>query len=131
MGDQGRAPRTITLSIKSLVGVLLVAAAVAGGFVVNDLMEEQRALEQDVEELNEVVESQRTRIDGALQDLEAAGTEALVPLRRRVTTIAACLPEIQAQLNTLEVDFGFAFPSDSPSARCRGLLYGDTAQVGE
>lgn len=131
MGDQGRVPRTITLSVKSLFVVLLIAAAAVGAYFVTDLAAEQEDLESEVEALAEIVQVQQREIDSALEELETKGSTALIPLRRRVTTIAACLPEIQAQLNTLEVDFGFAFPSDSPSQRCRAVLYGDPIEGGE
>lgn len=131
MGDHSRVPRTITLSVKSLLAVLLIAAAAVGGYVISDLAAEQDDLKREVQALTEAVGAQEREIDTALAELETEGSQALIPLRRRVTTIAACLPEIQAQLNTLEVDFGFAFPSDSPSQRCEGLLYGNTAQGGE
>lgn len=131
MEERGRVPRTITLSVKSLVLIVVVAAAVVGGLFVQDLAEQQDDLEEEMAALAEVVEAQEQRIDGAIEEIETAGSQALIPLRRRLTTVATCLPELQAQVNSMEVDFGFAFPSDPPSQRCHAVLYGNQTGEGE
>lgn len=131
MEERGRVPRTITLSVKSLVLILVIAAAVVGALYVQDLAEQQDDLEEEMSALTEVVDAQEQRIDGAIEELETTGSQALVPLRRRLTTIATCLPELQAQVNSMEVDFGFAFPSDTPSQRCHAVLYGNQPGGGE
>jgi hypothetical protein len=124
------ADRAVTISLRN-IGIVVLALAVAGlGGVIFWLAQEQG----EVRKQQEGIESQLVSISSTIADLDqemgdriaqlGSGESAVKPLRRRLGLISDCILELQSQLSSLEVSYGFAFPNDTPSQRCNPILYG-------
>lgn len=111
---EGANPR-ITYSLLGGLGVILIAAVAV-------LLIQNSNQASDIDDLNAAVET--------LQDPEATATsEARIKkLTRTVGKLERCLPELQNQLNTLEVTAGFVSPTDQLSTECSSIIYPSLAQ---
>ena len=126
-----RQPKTLTISMRALAltGLLLVAGALVLAFLwmkgqQDDLRGEQKALSARVGELKADVTQELSQLGSQVEAAGNGGQEALRRVQKRVTLISTCLTEVQSEINTLDVQFGFASPSDTPSQTCSDLLYG-------
>jgi uncharacterized protein HemX len=119
--------RTVTVTVRSVLVVVVVIGLGASGFFIWRVSERQDNQAERHDQLRTEVGELRDRLtqstEASVSDEEQA--EELRRLRTKVILVEECLPEFQAEINSLTLDYGFISPNDLPSARCDSLLYGD------
>jgi uncharacterized protein HemX len=130
---EGSVRRTITVTVRSLLLALLIVALGVAGFMLwrsserqNNLAERQTAMEETLEELEMDISSL-----GQGSEVDETQRQQLRNLRADLLLIKECLPEIQGEIDTLEVSFGFASPSNTPSTKCSNMFYGGAPGLGD
>jgi hypothetical protein len=139
--------------LRKVAGIALVCLLVLGlGFSIfqnmklnNRVAELESGLTGAQGELKKALASSDNSLTNQVQDLElalndiqagnsqqmTALTKDTKRLSKQLGLINDCLPELQDQMFSFEVSFGYAYPERSPSRYCSPLLYGSEAAGGE
>lgn len=127
------ARRTITITVRSLLVAVLVGALGVAGFMLWRSSERQDKLADRQEELKTQVENIEEELVSLAEGgaVDEAQSEQLGSIRRQVSLLKECLPEMQGEIDSLEISFGFASPSNTPSAKCSNMFYGSFEGQGD
>jgi hypothetical protein len=116
--NDGQADRANRWLAPSLAAVAVVLAGVALALAISkssSTSDDVDALQTRVGELEDAQSAAPAEDTATAKDLTAAS--------RRLKRVEQCLPELQNEINSMEVSSGFAFPSSQVSTYCNDLMY--------
>lgn len=105
-------------AVYALIGLLSVVL-VAG--LVGLLLQNQSQAD-DLDNLKTEVEALQNPDEEDLAQAETS-SKKVKSIAKDMSLVLRCIPEIQSQLNSIEVNGGFASPTDQISAECSSLVY--------
>ena len=119
-GPRRGASATLTYTLLGVVAGLLVVVAVV-------LVLQNSSQSDEIDSLKDDLAALQTPDEDATA-ADAAEAKKLKALNQSVELLHTCMPEMQSQLNSIEVTGGYASPTDTISSQCSALVYPNTPQ---